>query len=650
MCARIQRTIIVAASLALLGCATPAQGFGAATLAFAQGEEALRNGQLQVAVKRHQEGIELTRKLVAEFPEDQLVKRVAKGGVKVGPYTYETIVESLAPRAALWLKHGDSVLARAFLEAETVTLHEERIEVLVSIAESMAEAGHSGPAKVVLRVAMEDAARLSNPTERAWAKLNLARGLSAAGDSEAALTEIWAVLDALEAEPFVPPSDVGEMLSELLEWCEAIDDNEIATPILERVGEIAAISGPEDDADFVLEEAAFMMARRGDCMAAQFMAESLLSLDPGDPCDCEFDEDGSADSRARLELLFDIFDECAEADPEAALILLDDAAMEASELGWHDFLSDVAWGYASLKYYDQALEAARLIPDALPRIDALLAVVEELPDDESEGGPEALTLLQEAAAIDLSASDPALRPRYHGQLSTALAAHGDATRAREQARLAFEELARRPKGKRGQVILVLVLLSPQLIDKEKKALVKMAIDEAEGQSLLPARIQALRSGFDAWLAIGDSARAIEFLGRAVAIAKAAVDLEDESFWCEAAVGYTAAGASGQAGELLDLLSPDALRWCLVSLAGSIERKELDPALRKRITEALAQEPQESAPTSALDEPPQLPCDKAIDEALKTTVAGPERIHSLLELAPRCEPPPAPAKTTEEATP
>ncbi len=641
MSERIQMTLFVAFWLLLPACATPSQGFSAATLAFSQGDLALKDGSLKVAAALHRTGIKATRKLVADFPKAPLVKGIVAGDIKVGAYSYQTIVKDLAPRSELWLKHDKSILARAFLEAQAVSLREERVEVLTNIATAMAEAGQSEAAAVVIAAVREELAALVDPSEIAWGSLNLAVALTATGDLEAALTEVWAVLDTLEDDPFVPPMLVGDLLTELLDWCATIDDREVVLPMLERVGEIAALVGPENDAEFVLEMVAFEMAQRGDCMAAQFMSESLLSMNIEDMCDCGDEEVESGEERARLELLFDIFDECSEADPDSAIILLEDAILEAEELGWYEFMSDISWGFASLGQYDQALEAARSISEPLPRIDAFLAIVEELPEDEREGGPVELELLHEAAAIDLSSCDAAARPRYRARLSVALGRAGDLPRAEEQARTALVLAEKLPTERRGRVALELVLLSPRLTDKEKRRLVKMALKDSKSHSLLPARLQALRSAFDAWLAVGDTKRAQEFLTRAVAIAEAAEELEDESFWCDAAVGYVATGAYVETLEVLDRLSAEAQHWCLVRLTSSTEHKELNQELRKRIDDALARRAEPAAVaagTSAevITQPVVLPCDKALGEGMKATVSGADRVRYLLDLAPRCE--------------
>jgi tetratricopeptide (TPR) repeat protein len=637
MNARIQLALIIAWSLLLPGCATPSQGFSAATLTFARGQVALAEGRLVDAAVLNRNGIQATRKLVADFPEAPLVKMVVEGKVKIGPYSYATITEQLEPRTELWMKHESSLLARAFLEAQSIAMAEERMEVLGSIAVAMAEAGQGKAARIVIASVREEMTALRDAGQIAYARLDLARALSALGDSDAALTEVWGVLDNLEEEPFVSTTLVGDVLGELMDWCDTLDDNELALPILERIGEAANLAGPDSDADFILEMVAFDMARRGDCMAAQFMSENLLTMRLDDPCGCDYEGNAEAfEERARLEVLFDIFDECSEADPDSAIILLEDAIMDAQELGWSEFMADIAWGFASLKQYDKAIEAARSIPKALPRLDAMLSIVEELSDDEMGGGPAPLPLLQEAAATDLSDAEATTRPRYRARLSVALADHGDMKRAEAQAKEALQLAEDLPASLRGQVALELVLLSPRLSDKEKGSLVQMSLADSEGKTLLPAQLQGLRSAFDAWLAVGDIPRATKLLDRAVELATAEKELEEPSFWCEAAQGYVAIHSFKEAGKLINHLAPEEQHWCLVSLASSSEHEELDATLRARIDAALTKDPAEPMPTAGPLEPSLLPCDKALMEGLKHTTPGPERVSLFLELAPRCE--------------
>jgi tetratricopeptide (TPR) repeat protein len=637
MNARIKLPLIIAWSLLLPGCATPSQGFSDTTLTFAKGQAAMDEGRLVDAAVLNRNGIQATRKLVADFPDAPLVKMVLEGKVKIGSYSYETITELLEPRTELWMKHESSFLARAFLEAQSISMRDERVEVFGSIAVAMAEARQAEAARIVIAAVREEMAALHDPGQIAYARMSQARALTTLGDSDAALTEVWAVLDELEDEPFVSTTLIGDILGELMDWCETINDNELALPILERIGEVATLAGPENDADFILEMVAFEMARRGDCMAAQFMSENLLTSGLDDPCGCDYEVDADAsDERARLEILFDIFDECSEADPDSAAILLEDAIIDAQLLGWSEFMADIAWGFASLKQYDEAIEAARSIPDALSRLQAFLAIVEELPDDETDAGLAPLPLLHEAAATDLADAEARTRPRYRARLSVALAAHGDMPRAQEQAKLALKLAAALPVDVRGRVALELVLLSPRLSEKEKGRLVQMSLDETESNTILPAQLQGLRSAFDAWLAVGDVPRATKFLDRAVKLAKKATELGDQGFWCEAAVGYVAVQSFDKAGKLIDRLTPEAQHWCLVSLARSREHEKLDATLRTRIEAALSKKPAEPTPTDGATVPALLPCDQALTEGLKATTPGSDRVRYLLELAPRCE--------------
>lgn len=634
--------LLYSASLMLLGCATAASGFSTATLAFVEGQEALTKGDLDAAAQRHRDGIDATRKLVSDFPEDSLVQKVVQGSARVGPYSYTTIQSRLASRVELWLKHEQSLLARAFLEAQSVSVGEARVELLARIAVAMAESEQAGPATVVIGAAEEDLDSIFDPAAAMWARLNIARARTAVGETEKALEDLWAVLDELESDPPIPGELLADMLYELLDWCSTIEDNAVALPILQRIADAAAMLGLEEGADLIIESAAFDMAARGDCMAAQITSEGLLYLNQDDPylCDCESDDYASTDERDRLELLFDIFDECSEADPDSALVLLAEAAAEAHELGWSQFLSDVAWGFASLNEYEDALEAARSIPDALARIDALLAVVEELPDAsaDDDDSPDALSLLHEAADIALVDADAASQTRYRATLSVALAAAGDLTRAGEQARLALGLVQKMPLADQAVSSLALIPLGQQFSDEEKDTLVKIAIAGAEAQTLLPARLQGLLSAFDGWLAVGDIARARELLKRATAYAEDSKDLEDEQFWCDAVVGFAATGAPTESVLLLDRLSPSARHWCLVSLAGNGDMRALESELQSLVEAELEKAPDEAelSAAEANEYPPELPCRKALEEGLRDAATGADRVRVLLDLTPRCE--------------
>jgi hypothetical protein len=625
--------IILALSAILWSCTTAHQRFGDASLAFAQGVASRTAGDVLASARLHQRGISLTQELLVNHPESPLAQAVLADVLSVGPYRWSIIKGELAARIALWGRYDTHLLVRAYLEALRVPRQDGQLDLMVQVAEALVAQGDSDAARVVLGSARELVFVEQDRATQAWERLALARATRALGDEEEALDEFHLVLDLLHEATLDTGLPDADLLGEVLEFIEPVEDKETALSLLERADDIAQAAELTPGPDLFLEEIAFAMARRGDCLSAQSTIESLLSFSTEDACGCP-DIHAQPDLRARLELVFDIFDECVEGDPQSARVLLEDARIEATELGWDDFLADIAWGFATLNDEATALAIARAIHSPTARVDALLAVASERDTDGSETELEALDILLEAVDTPLTGVDPKVRLRYRATFAQRLAAAGDNTRAAEQARLTFSLVKLLSVGDRLDVLSLVHGLANLLSDTDRDALLTLTLAEATANPDISARLQILLTAFDAYLTVADKVRGNVILDRAVTLAAAESELEDDAFWCTAATGFAALGDYPRCSALLDRLSSDPLVWCLKGMAYLLERQAPDAGLAQRIRTALKGPAPEAL--DAADETEAVPdCKAALAALERQSSPGADRATALLELAQRC---------------
>jgi tetratricopeptide (TPR) repeat protein len=625
----------------MLACSGASVRFSAATLALSEGEELRDAGAMPQAAERFAAGVALTRELIDRHPDDPLVKRVRAGTIRVGPYAWQYIDKGLAERVAIWNDAATSLLARAFLEAETVSRDEGRVELLLDIAEAVAESGRPERSTAILQAAEADVPRRVDSLQTAWDLIALAQANMAFGNPDRTLEQVDEVMLWLEEPIGQGDAQMVEILAELTERSAEITDDSVAVPILERVGEVASLLGGPMGGDFILEEIAFALARRGRCFDAQEMIDYMAWYPTDDACDCEaFEEDAYSDAQARLELLFDIFDECVDTDREAAALLLEDALAESQEIGWHEFTADVAWGFAVLGEPEQALDVARSIPLTGPRFDALLAIAEELSDREEP--PTATACLQEAADLDMTGEPAADRFTRRVALADRLSLVGETALAAVNADKAMTQLQALEPASRTGAIVDVISLSRLLTDEHWRTIDTLVDAELKAHKSLPPQLQFLASLVVACQDAGEKARARKLLDRAVALAQPAGELEDPAFWCGAALAYAALDEPALAEKMVDRLTGDDQYYCLLSLTEKMDARRLSAPFQERLQKAMRARDEtptrESGSAAPADPETALPdCAAEVAQALALSSAE-ARARALLHASDRCEGP------------